>query len=79
MNNLEPHRKLRPLIRSEHWNLLEAVLTDRIEALKVQLIRCATDELQDIQGRVQELENILGHKLRLQVEESSKVSLGKPR
>ena len=66
---LAPHKRLRPLIRSGHWDLLVEVLKERKESCIMQLLTCDPNDLKKIQGSVQELDNLLNMKATLLAEE----------
>lgn len=73
----EPHQVLRPLLRSPHWDLLEKVLKNRLEMVIQHLKTCEPEALGKLQGQVQELEDLLKMKVRLQTDE--KARKGDPR
>lgn len=66
-----PHIRLRPLIVSEQWTLLEGYLEDRKTVLMTQLETCELEDLKNIQGSVQILNELLRLKVTLQAEGNS--------
>lgn len=68
--NMSPHKRLRPLIRSGHWDLLVEVIKERKAAAIMQLLSCEPEDLKKLQGSVQELDNLLDMKVRLLAEEA---------
>ena len=68
----EPHKHLRPLIKSNHWELLVEVLQNRLDSAMTAIKKCSPDDLGRLQGQVQELEYLLNMKVSLQAEENTK-------
>lgn len=70
---MSPHKRLRPLIRSNHWDLLVEVLKERKESCIMQLLTCDPEDLKRLQGSVQELDNLLKLKDTLTAEEGLRI------
>ena len=62
MNQLDPAKALRPLVKSGYWDTLAEVLEQRKANCIQQLINCSTDDLYRLQGQVQELDYLLNLK-----------------
>ena len=58
-NKQLPSDKLGPLVNSSDWLLLEQILITRRDKYIALLSHCSKDELEKLQGRVQELDYIL--------------------
>ena len=68
MNTIEPTKVLRPLVRSEYWDPLVLVLTQRKTNCLMKLLNCEPEDLKKLQGQVQELDYFLNLKATITAE-----------
>lgn len=68
----KPCQLLKPLLVSNHWDLMEQYLAGEKTRLVTQLCNCNEGELKKLQGQISMINQLLNLKSQLKVEQGSR-------